>query len=180
MLCYHNVTPAHFFAPFDPGIARLAWLGRQELATLVGRVDLAVGVSDYNRAELDDARVRARPACCRCSSITDAPDQRAAPCRPLERMLQDGLVNILFVGRIAPNKKIEDHIRLAEHFKRYVDATTASSSSGAYDAVPRYYDAIRGADRRVPDAARALLVHRRRCPTPNWRRTTGTRTRTSR
>jgi hypothetical protein len=25
-----------------------------------------------------------------------------------------GLVNFLFVGRIAPNKKIEDHIKLAE------------------------------------------------------------------
>ena len=37
-------------------------------------------------------------------------------------MLDDGLANILFVGRLAPNKRIEDHIRLAEHYKRYVDA----------------------------------------------------------
>ena len=40
---------------------------------------------------------------------------RAAPPVPsIETFLQDGLVNILFVGRIAPNKKIEDHIKLAE------------------------------------------------------------------
>ena len=39
----------------------------------------------------------------------------AGPVPSLERLLQDGLANILFVGRIAPNKKIEDHIRLAEH-----------------------------------------------------------------
>ena len=45
-LCYHNITPPHYFAPFDPAIARLAWLGRQELETLVGRVDVAFGVSD--------------------------------------------------------------------------------------------------------------------------------------
>ena len=53
VLQYHNVTPAAFFAPYDPALFRLASLGRQELATLVGRVDLALGVSDYNRQELE-------------------------------------------------------------------------------------------------------------------------------
>src|SRR5262245_21359602 len=53
VLHYHNVTPARFFAPYDPGLFRLAALGRRELATLVGRVDLALGVSDYNRRELE-------------------------------------------------------------------------------------------------------------------------------
>ena len=43
ILQYHNVTPARFFAPYDPVLFRLATLGRQELATLVGRVDLALG-----------------------------------------------------------------------------------------------------------------------------------------
>ena len=32
---------------------RLAALGRRELATLAGRVDLALGDSDYNRGELE-------------------------------------------------------------------------------------------------------------------------------
>jgi hypothetical protein len=53
VLYYHNVTPAHFFAPFDAGIARMAARGRDELATLVDRVDLALGVSEYNRGELE-------------------------------------------------------------------------------------------------------------------------------
>ena len=53
VLQYHNVTPASFFAPYDPALFRLASLGRQELATLVGRVDLALGDSEYNRQELE-------------------------------------------------------------------------------------------------------------------------------
>jgi glycosyltransferase involved in cell wall biosynthesis len=61
----------------------------------------------------------------------------------LERVLDDGLVNFLFVGRIAPNKKIEDHIRLAEHYKRYVDAYYRFIFVGRYDVVPRYYAMIR-------------------------------------
>ena len=36
VLQYHNITPAAFFAPYDAGLFRLAALGRQELATLVG------------------------------------------------------------------------------------------------------------------------------------------------
>src|SRR5260370_40251404 len=52
VLQYHNVTPASFFAPYDPALFRLAALGRRELATLAGRVDLALGDSEYNRREL--------------------------------------------------------------------------------------------------------------------------------
>ena len=53
ILQYHNVTPASFFAPYDAGLFRLAALGRQELGTLIGRVDLALGDSEYNRQELE-------------------------------------------------------------------------------------------------------------------------------
>ena len=140
-LCYHNVTPAHYFAPFDPGIARLAWLGRQELATLVDRVDVAVGVSEYNREELDDLgfdETLVVPLLVDTARLTDA-----SRCPALDRLLGDGLANILFVGRMAPNKKIEDHIKLAEHFKRYVDAYYRFIFVGRDDAVPRYGRAIR-------------------------------------
>ena len=61
----------------------------------------------------------------------------------LEEILDDGLVNFLFVGRIAPNKKIEDHIRLAEQYKRYVDAYYRFIFVGRYDVVPQYYATIR-------------------------------------
>jgi glycosyltransferase involved in cell wall biosynthesis len=61
----------------------------------------------------------------------------------LEHVLDDEFVNFLFVGRIAPNKKIEDHIRLAEHYKRYVDAYYRFIFVGRFDAVPAYYATIR-------------------------------------
>src|SRR5262245_7287172 len=53
VLQYHNVTPAHFFGPYDAGLFRLATLGREELKTLVGHTDAALGDSEYNRRELD-------------------------------------------------------------------------------------------------------------------------------
>ena len=117
---YHNITPARFFAGYDAATAALVTKGREELANLAGRVDLALGDSEYNRQELEtlgfpDTGVF--PIAVDTRRLTAAPRRLA-----LERILRDGLTNILFVGRIAPNKKLEDHLRLAEHYKRYVDA----------------------------------------------------------
>ncbi len=141
VLQYHNITPAAFFAPYDAGLFRLAALGRRELATLAGCVDLALGDSDFNRQELEAlgfARTGVMPIAVNTERITDAPPRPA-----LERILRDGLINILFVGRIVPNKKIEDHIRLAELYKRYVDSYYRFIFVGRYDGLPRYYLQIR-------------------------------------
>jgi glycosyltransferase involved in cell wall biosynthesis len=142
VLLYHNVTPAWYFAPFDAGLFRLATLARQELASLAGRVDLALGVSEFNRGELEAlgfARTGVMPLAIDLARLVDAPRRPA-----LEEVLDDDrLTNILFVGRIAPNKRIEDHIRLAEHYKRYVDAECRFIFVGRYAAVPRYYAMVR-------------------------------------
>ena len=141
ILQYHNVTPASFFAPYDAGLFRLAALGRQELAALAGGVDLALGDSEYNRRELESlgfARTGVFPIAVDTARVT-----RHVVRPALEEILDDGLVNFLFVGRIAPNKKIEDHIRLAEHYKRYVDAYYRFIFVGRFDVVPRYYSMIR-------------------------------------
>ena len=141
VLHYHNVTPAHFFAPFDTGICRMAAEGRRELGMLAGRTDIALGVSEYNRQELVDAgfeRTGLLPIVVDTARLTTA-----RPVPALESLLQDGLANILFVGRIAPNKKIEDHIRLAEQYKRYVDIYYRFIFVGNYNAVPAYYATVR-------------------------------------
>src|SRR5262245_43846204 len=80
ILPYHNVTPASYFAPYDPGLFRLASLGRSELATLVGRVDLALGVSDFNRRELEALgfeRTGVLPIAVDTTRLTDAPPRPA-------------------------------------------------------------------------------------------------------
>lgn len=141
ILQYHNITPASFFAPYDPALFRLAALGRRELQTLAGTVDLALGDSEFNRQELESfgfAPTGVMPIAVNTARLTGAPARPA-----LERILSDGLINILFVGRIVPNKKIEDHIRLAEVYKRYVDAYYRFIFVGRYDGVPRYYDQVR-------------------------------------
>ena len=141
VLQYHNVTPAHFFAGYDAAVFRLAKLGREDLKSLVGHTDMAFGDSEYNRQELESlgfTNTGVFPIAIDPLRITDAPRRPA-----LERVLaSEGWLNFLFVGRIVPNKKIEDHIKLAEHYKRYVDEQYRFIFVGKTDATPRYYAAI--------------------------------------
>jgi glycosyltransferase involved in cell wall biosynthesis len=115
VLQYHNVTPPHFFAGYDAAIFRLAKLGREDLKSLVGHTDLALGDSEYNRQELEQlgfTNTGVFPIAVDTDRITRAPRRPA-----LEKVLEsEDWPNFLFVGRIVPNKKIEDHIKLAELF----------------------------------------------------------------
>ena len=140
VLQYHNVTPAHFFAEYDANIFRLAALSREDLKSLAGHTDMALGDSEYNRQELENLgfdNTGVFPIAIDTDRII-----RAAPVPVIEKLLSDGLPNFLFVGRIAPNKKIEDHIYMAEHYKRYVDIDFRFIFVGRTDAVPSYYSTV--------------------------------------
>jgi glycosyltransferase involved in cell wall biosynthesis len=141
ILHYHNITPAHYFAPYNAGQYRLSRVGREHLARLADGVDLALGVSEYNRRELEALGFRetgVMPIAVDTARVTTAPRRPA-----LEKILDDGLPNFLFVGRTAPNKRIDDYIRLAEQYKRYVSIDYRFVFVGRFDAVPGYYAAVR-------------------------------------
>ena len=112
VLQYHNITPAHFFADYQPEVFRIAALGRTDLQSLAGAADLALGDSDYNRRELEALGFRSTgvfPIALGLERITTAPAHPA-----LAKILDDGLTNFLFVGRMVPNKRIEDIVRRSE------------------------------------------------------------------
>jgi len=141
VLQYHNITPAHFFAPYHPEVFRIAALGRQDLASLVGHVELALGDSEYNRQELE--RLGFGPTGVLPIALDLARIARAPAHPVLEQLLGDGLTNFLFVGRIVPNKRIEDIVRLAEMYKRYIDVNYRFIFVGRTDGMPRYYATVR-------------------------------------
>ena len=179
VLQYHNITPARVLRrPTMPGIFRLAALGRRELATLAGHVDLALGDSEFNRQELEAlgfAPTGVLPIAVNTARITDAPPRPA-----LERILSDGLINILFVGRIVPNKKIEDHIRLAEHVQALRRQLLPLHLRRALRRRAALLRADPGADRASTRCCRTASGSPGRCRTRTWRRSTAGPTSTSR
>lgn len=100
-LIYHNITPGRFFEPYSLNFAKLLEFGRKDLNRLASVFTISVGDSAYNASELKENGFP-DPG---ILPISINPDQwNHAPDPHLMDKLQDGCKNILFVGRIAPNK----------------------------------------------------------------------------
>ncbi|MEJ5185938.1 MAG: glycosyltransferase family 4 protein [Candidatus Geothermincolales bacterium] len=121
VLVYHNITPPEFYRGFHQPLYQACALGREMLAFLVD-CELALGDSEYNRRELVEAGfpeektgvLPINPTTGRLDGVTE--DRR------LLEKLSDGRVNLLFVGRLVPHKKVDDVIRLFAAYCRGVNA----------------------------------------------------------
>ena len=70
-------------------------------------------------------------------------DRYRAPASPvLRRMLDDGALNLLFVGRLAPNKRPEDLIRLASYWRRFLSQDVRLVLVGKLPRRGAYFDAL--------------------------------------
>lgn len=114
-LIYHNITPAEFFKPYRPGFAWMLEAGRADLPRLAQHFPLSVGVSAYNAAELTACGFRAPGV---LPIIVDPDKWNIAPDDKLMAGLQDGRTNLLFVGRVAPNKQQDQLIEAFAHYRR--------------------------------------------------------------
>jgi len=136
---YHNITPPEWFLGFRPHLVGLTYHGRRQLGELVPRTSLALGVSDYNRRELE--AVGFQPT----GVLPIVPDFRLyeSPGSRLTRALYtDDRTNIVFVGRISPNKKIEDLLRAFACFQRYVRPHSRLFLVGDHRGYEKYYDRL--------------------------------------
>jgi glycosyltransferase involved in cell wall biosynthesis len=117
LIIYHNITPASYFLGLDRELARIAWKGREELASLADTADFAIGDSEFNRAELETLGYRRTGV---CPILLNFDRYSGEPNTVLMEMLDDARTNVLFVGRVYPNKRFEDLVRLAFFYKKYV------------------------------------------------------------
>ncbi len=117
---YHNVTPPEFFLPYDSFQSRFQQKGLKEIGKLKETFDYVWGVSRFNCDNLiemgyDREKISVSPILLDFSDFRQEPDQKTV------NRYSDNWVNILFVGRIAPNKKQEDIIRAFAYYKKYVN-----------------------------------------------------------
>lgn len=139
VLLHHNITPARYFLGWDAEMVRICTLGREELGTLAPCVDLGLADSEFNRLELEALGFR------RTGVLPIYLDFRRyrEPAGPvLRRMLEDGRTNLLFVGRLAPNKRPEDLIRLTSYWKRFVSPEVRLVLVGKTPRHRAYFDAL--------------------------------------
>lgn len=106
VMVYHNITPHTYFLNFSNEKSLAAYAGREQLRELSGSFDLALGDSDFNRKELETLGFKNTAV---LPLFTQGRDW-GEPAADAESR-EDGFVNLLFVGRFVPNKKIEDIIK---------------------------------------------------------------------
>jgi glycosyltransferase involved in cell wall biosynthesis len=116
LIDYHDLTPPEYFVPYDPISADLVEQGRWQLESLADRASFAWAHSESARSDLEKAgyaETAVLPLLIDLSSFERAPDPRTL------RWLKDTKVegpDILFVGRIAPNKCQQDLIKLVRMY----------------------------------------------------------------
>jgi L-malate glycosyltransferase len=116
-LMYHNITPPVFYRDSDPATAAKLQRGIDQLDALRPATAFASAVSAYNAADLR-ARGFADPAV--LPIVFDAPAYATPPDPATLRDLAARQPLLLFAGRLTPNKRQEDVIKLLHHLRRIV------------------------------------------------------------
>lgn len=136
VMIYHNITPQKFFNTVSLQKAKAVEEGRQQLRDLAPVPDLALGVSDFNRRELEQAGYRRTgvfPLVVN-EKKWDTPANRA-----ILNRYRDNAVNILFVGRMAPNKRIEDVIQFFYVYQKTIRPCSRLLLVGSQTGMEKYY-----------------------------------------
>lgn len=117
VLQHHNITPPRFFADWDTEIYKILDEGLRGLADLAPHATLGLGDSEFNRLELEGkgfGRTGVLP-------IAIDFDRYRGPGNPvLKKTFKDARVNLLFVGRIAPNKRHDNLLRVLAYYKKNI------------------------------------------------------------
>jgi glycosyltransferase involved in cell wall biosynthesis len=138
-LSYHNITPPEYFAAVHRTLARQCFRGRRELHAYIDRCDLALGDSEFNRRDLESLgfpRTGVLPVVPDLSHLDKAADWFVA------RQFDDDWTNILFVGRVIGNKKIEDLIRIFHAYQSTFNPRSRLLIVGVFSVFERYFAAL--------------------------------------
>jgi glycosyltransferase involved in cell wall biosynthesis len=134
VLVYHNVTPPEYLRGLGGAMSARVRRGRERLPQLRHRVSLALADSAYNQRDLVAAgyeRTGVLPLAVSDDLIGAPPDEA------LLARFDDGWTNLLFVGRLAPNKRQEDVIK-AFYFYRQLNQKSRLFLVGSWRSTRRY------------------------------------------
>ncbi len=140
VIIYHNITPHQYFLDYQPVLAIDCYKGREELKQLVGNVALALGDSQYNESELKAVGFSPTGV---LPLVMNFDKFNKEPLPVFKELFLDGKTNILYVGRIIPNKKIEDIIKAFHIYQSCFNPNSRLLLVGEFRAFERYLVVLR-------------------------------------
>lgn len=138
-LVYHNITPPEYFAAVHRTLARQCFRGRREIHAYVNRCDMALGDSEFNREDLEllgFPRTAVLPVVPDLAHLDNPADWLVA------QQFDDDWTNIVFVGRVIANKKIEDVIRCFHAYHTRFNPRSRLIIAGVFSVFERYFAAL--------------------------------------
>ncbi len=138
-LIYHNITPPEYFLGVHRTLVRQCFRGRRELRAYCDRAEVALGDSEFNRRDLEALGFR------RTGVLPVVPDFShldLAPNRLVADQFDDEWTNILFVGRVIPNKRIDDLILFFHAYQTRFNPRSRLLIVGAHSQFERHLAAL--------------------------------------
>lgn len=137
---YHNVTPANFFEGYSHLKVATALEGIRGAEYLADKADLCICDSEFNKNDLlamgYQCPMEVVPILIPFDDYDKKPDEE------LLQKLKKGGTNIVFTGRIVPNKKQEDIILAFFLYQKYYDADAKLHLVGNYVGFESYYQKL--------------------------------------
>ena len=129
VLIYHNITPPKFFVNVHASLVGQCYNGRRELGAYPARCDLALADSEFSRLELEAMGFSPTGV---LPVVPDFSHLDVEPNDLIAREFDDEWTNILFVGRVIPNKRFEDLIKAFHVYRRDFNPRSRLLLVGSY------------------------------------------------
>jgi glycosyltransferase involved in cell wall biosynthesis len=140
-LVYHNITPPEYFLGVHKDLVKLCYQGRRELTAYISRCDLALGDSEYNRQELEALGF---PRSDVLPVVPDFSHLDVPPQLMVGSNIDDDWTNVMFVGRVIPNKRFETVIRAFHVYRTRYNPRARLLLVGSYSGFEKYFAALQG------------------------------------
>jgi glycosyltransferase involved in cell wall biosynthesis len=131
-LCYHNITPGELLRDFNPGLAALCDQGRDALVGFRGRTAALIADSTFNASDLRDAGLGEATVIPLLFELPADVPRREPSREPV----------VLTVGRIAPNKRLEEVIKAFTLYQRRHAPAASLLLVGPQDGFEKYRGAL--------------------------------------
>lgn len=149
VMIYHNITPPEFFQPYSRVLTRATRMGYAEIQEMAKVFDRCIADSEYNKQNLRDMGYECEIDVCPIVIPFEDYDQEP-DAETIAKYQGDGITNLLFVGRIAPNKRQEDIISAFAAYQKAYNPDSRLFLVGSCGEELRNYEA------RLKDYIKAL------------------------
>ena len=140
IMIYHNITPAEYFTGFDNEVAAQLRAARGALREVARRADAVWTVSRFNAAELKAEGVEG----VKVFPLLFSPQPPGlAPDPLIIEKFAGPMHNILFVGRLVPNKRVEDLIQAFAWYHMTLDPFSRLIVVGSQQSAARYFSMLK-------------------------------------